>query len=425
MIDVRILQVLRVRKDYNAYRQFVPVVALDPHTKVLLDDYGAYFAKFKSDTIDYDTFVSWFEKFQHPKLKDEQRAVYRQIMRTALQGDMPEGVQDGLLDELRELRLAHQTANTIQRWNEGEIADLSASIAASMEAYKLDKGVSFDAWVQPDLEGFLQQEVDESGLRWPLLALEATTRPLRPGDALILAARPGRGKTSFLAFLLTHWARFTPSGTNIVWVNNEGPGARIYPRLYQAALRCGVRGLVDRNKAGTLHSDYAKAIGRADKIRVLDVHGMNMAQVDVLLEQHSPSIIVFDMLNNIKVQEAGTRTDLDVEARGQWARERGVKYDACVLSTWQLSAAAEGVLYPTMADLKDSKTGLQGACDGIVMLGYSNTPGMESVRGLSIVKTKMQREGAPADPRCEIMFHRDTCQFADLKPEEEEGSIEL
>lgn len=424
MVDVRILQVLRTRKEFSALRQFVPVHALDPHTKVLLDDYAEYFQKFDGADIDYDTFMSWFEKFQHPKLKEEQKAVYRQTMRTALQGEIPDGIKEGLLAELRELRLAHQTAFALQKWNDGDLPDLTGVISRALEQYKLDKGVSEDVWVKPDIEGYLAQERDESGLHWPLLALEATTRPLRPGDFLIAAARPGKGKTSFLAFLLTAWARQLPAPLNIIWLNNEGKGERIYPRLYQSALKTGIRGMLTLNAQGKLHSEYAAAVGRMDRIRVLDIHGMSTSQVDLLLEQHNPGLIVYDMLNNIKVTEHAQRNDLDVESLAQWARERSVKYDAVGIATWQLSAEAEGVLYPPMSALKDSKTGLQGACDGILMLGTSNTPGMESIRGLSMVKTKMQREGTSGDPRCEIMFQRDTCQFSDIK-NEEEGGIEL
>ena len=60
--------------------------------------------------------------------------------------------------------------------------------------------------------------------------------------------------------------------------------------------------------------------------------------------------------------------------------------------------------------LKDSKTGKQGACDGIIMLGSSDDPLMQAKRGISMPKTKSKREGM-SDLREEVTFDADRGRF--------------
>lgn len=107
-----------------------------------------------------------------------------------------------------------------------------------------------------------------------------------------------------------------------------------------------------------------------------------------------------DMIDNIKfggeLANLGSRTDQVLETMYQWARLLAVKYDCAMIATSQTSGDAENVMWPTQAQLKDSKTGKQGAADVIVMMGRVNdNPGS---RYLSTPKNKRKRTGVLVPP---------------------------
>ena len=117
---------------------------------------------------------------------------------------------------------------------------------------------------------------------------------------------------------------------------------------------------------------------------------------------------MMDMIDNIKFPglRADARTDQVLEAKYQWARELSVKYDAPVIETSQVSTEGAGLQFPEMHMLKDSKTGKQGACDVILMIGRSNDPMLEYQRFLSVPKNKLKIEGS-APLRDEVLFNPD------------------
>lgn len=158
-----------------------------------------------------------------------------------------------------------------------------------------------------------------------------------------------------------------------------------------------------------VREEYAAALGgRPGALRVFDVHDMSSHEVEDIMKQYRPGVVLFDMVDNIKfggdTNNNGQRTDQILEAMYQWARLMGVKYDCAVLATSQLSADADGVSYPTLPQLKDSKTGKQGAADVIITIGALNDPVLESSRYIGCTKNKKVRTGKKGSPQQEVFF---------------------
>lgn len=82
----------------------------------------------------------------------------------------------------------------------------------------------------------------------------------------------------------------------------------------------------------------------------------------------------------------------------------GVKHDCATIATSQLSADADGVSYPTLPQLKDSKTGKQGACDVIITIGKLNDPVLENSRYIGTTKNKKVKTGQKSSPMQEVVF---------------------
>ena len=94
------------------------------------------------------------------------------------------------------------------------------------------------------------------------------------------------------------------------------------------------------------------------------------------------------------------------------------KHNSIGIATSQVSADGEGMLYPSQSMLKDSKTGKQGACDFIIILGKNADVQYEGIRYIGIPKNKKRRAGVKSNPRAEVMFNPDICRVSDESDEE-------
>lgn len=420
MIDITLLQVLKHRKNYDRFRSVVNHSAIDQKTSVLLKDFGKYLEGDPDcEVVPTDgAFVSWFN-LQHHTLKDETKTLYKGLLEQ-VSAEAGEAAEAMLIPRLVELDLAYQVGCATQRYNDGEEFDFTEFVRKlSEDAATHSKGRINIPFV--DIGGSLfDDEVNDRGFSWRWDCLNENMRKLRGGDFIIFAARPDSGKTSAIADNATWWAKqleevYPEGGKTILWLNNEGPGKRIQQRILQNALDKGTSELVEMAKAGTLWDAYEYATGGKFRIRVLDIHGWRTWQVEELLRRVPPGLVIFDMIDNIRFDGAlsngGSRTDQVLESMYQWARDLAVLHDCPIIATSQTSGDAEGMAYPLMGMLKDSKTGKQGACDAIITMGESLSDGMASVRFIGQTKNKLQLEGKPKSCRAELILKSATGRF--------------
>lgn len=348
----------------------------------------------------------------------EAKAAHAAMVRAACASDVDDSTREGIVRVLMENRYANVAAQALIDYRAGKEVDLLALGQLHLNDLKLAlKTVdNIGGFIDTDIGDILTRMNDvKHGFKWRLDPLRRCMRPLQYGDFGIVAGRPDKGKTSFLASELTYLAPQLPEGRPILWLNNEGPGERIYPRLYQAALGITYTELVQHFQSGKLQQMYADVIGDPFRIRVKDVHGFNIGQIERVIEEQEPGIVVYDMIDNIKGFGDAARTDLMLEKMYQHCREFSVLYEHVGIATSQISNDGDGLLYPLMHMLKDSKTGKQGACDFQIMLGASNDPMMQSIRGIGIVKNKLMIPGQPKDPREEVQFNEATSRYTAIQ----------
>ena len=391
----------------------MPQHTLATNTRTILADYGKFFREYPDvQAIDEEPFWLWFKSFSHPNLKPDTLAYYHAIIKQIQQPVSPE-LESGLMARLVAADTASKLADVLTRYNDGEEIDLGAALRATVEQFELDTNRKVRTpWVKDDIADLLQDDAHDRGLHWRNPDLALSMRPLRPGDFGIIAARPDVGKTTFCSDELTNFAAqlkdlYPDEPRSILWFNNEGPGKRIVSRLYQSALDASVTDLITKANAGTINDEYEAAInGPRSMIRVFDIHDFWNHELEDIIRQTPPALILFDMVDNIKfgggANNNGQRTDQLLEAMYQWARVIGVKHDCVVLATSQISADGENLCYPLLSMLKDSKTGKQGAADFILTIGYQSD--FPSTRFLGLTKNKLAREGAPKSPKIETHF---------------------
>jgi replicative DNA helicase len=427
-IELTVLRLLKYRDRCERLHKAVPRHILDPKTQAILDDFVVYFKEFPdASKVRHDEFFTWFRAFRHPKLTDEQAAVYDKMLQQ-VQIDVSSEVESGLMERLVAADTAYQVAALLQRWNDGDEVPLYSELVHLVERYEqqTERKVRLP-WVQDRIEDLLLAEENDTGLHWRLDALNTAMRPLRGGDFVVVAGRPDKGKTSFLTDQLTFMARQVHDMYNgqrsIVWLNNEGPGRRIKQRCYQSALNLTVPDLVEVHKMRAtdqryrhlLDQQYAETAGSLDIIKVMDIHDMWSHEVEEILRNVPAGLVVWDMIDNVKfgggTTNGGERTDQLLEAMYQWVRILSVKYDIPMIATSQISAEGDGLPYPTLPMLKDSRTGKQGAAEAIITLGASNDPILASSRFIGCTKNKLARAGAAKDPRVEVFFDGDRGRY--------------
>ncbi len=416
-LDLTILRLLRTKDRYDLYIRAVPMDVLEPHTRILLDDYGKWYAETNGAPVTAEDFLPWF-LLAHPKLKPEPKALLTSIIKNSHE-NVPEGVEQGILARLEDARQASALTSLLERYNAGEEVSIMRTVASLAESVPMDRASLPEA--DFNIDRMLDDEQNDWGFSWPQDAINASMRGLRPGDFGIIGARVDIGKSSKIAHAVAHWAPqvdqlFPGQERTIIWLNNEGPGNRLNQRLVNATLNMNMQELVEARASGrNLWDEVLKAWGGRRVVTVYDVHDRPMSFLEDIVRRTKPAIVVVDMLDNVPfdgaVGNGGQRTDQILEAAYQRSRIWAVKYDCTVLATSQLSADAAGNLFPGMHLLSNSKTGKAGAADFIMMVGASDDPLLRNSRWLSLPKNKLARSGGPKDPRIEVPFDGPRSRF--------------
>jgi replicative DNA helicase len=413
-LDLTLLRLMKHRSKFERLIAGLPEGGLEDTTTVLLHDFRLFFKEFPdAKCIEYDTFMVWFKEFRHPQFDESRHAMFDAIMQRAAEDISPE-VEDGLMERLVSAEASFEVVSIVEQWNNGGEFDLLTRLKDSVETFErnMERKVK-TPFVEDSIEDMLQEDDDDTGLHWRLNCLNMSMRPLRGGDFGIIAARPDKGKTTFLTSELANMVRQLPRNDEgavapILWFNNEGPGKRIKQRYYQSLLGCTIPEMVELLKAGKLGPSLMEATGGVDPnlaLRIVDVHDARSHEIENIIRTHPPSLVVLDMIDNIHFSGVaannGQRTDQMLEAMYQWARNLAVKYDAPFLATSQISADGDGLPYP----------GKQGAADFIITLGALNDPHMDGFRYIGMTKNKLHRSGGSKDPRTEVIFDMEKARY--------------
>lgn len=438
--DHTLLQIMKDRKKYYQLKRLLNPKSVDAHTMAILNAYDGFF-KLDEECLTIPVsggFQTWFFLSKGDKLGDEARAILSAMFKQA-DKEPNEFAKKIIVKQILQADLAVKTTEIMDRYHNDEDIDPAVELSAIFNAYTISMEGQSKQFEFVELnEDLFHEDENNEGLqpRWP--CLQMYMRPWRGGDFLIFAARPDSGKTSAIADNIT-WmgpqvaasnaARFVeweessapdedkPKERIILWLNNEGPGKRILKRVVQAAFGVPMSKIIEKQNAGTLWQEYEILMGgNRHVIKVKDIHGWSAAMVEELIKSTNPMLVIYDMIDNIQftngVSNGGTRTDQLLEAMYAWGRNMAVIYDHVGLATSQTSGDAAELSYPLMHMLKDSKTGKQGACDAIIMMGNKEADAsQEAMRWISTPKNKLALEGMGKSPRAEVMFDYATSRF--------------
>lgn len=408
---------MRERSKYRQLRGAVPDAMVGQETVSLLAWFGAYFNAYpEHEYIQTDALLALFHT-RASGCTAEQIAIMR-VLINRLDETVDPDVVKGITAQLYERDFAGRAAAILNKYDAGDDVDITYELnrMASENMRRLSASTPA-SYIDAPIEEILGDFATDRGLKLPTHLLHDHVGGLLGGDTVLVSARVDKGKTSLVAAALAHFAPQLKdlgwSGRPMLWLNNEGSGRRIIPRIYQAALKMTFNEIVELSNQGKLRSLYSQAIC-GEEIRVKDMHGANLSELEQVIEEMNPCVVVYDMLANFRVPGGGGGNKAEnIETLGQEVREMAVRHDHVCLETAQVSIEGDNMLYPQYGAIKDSKTALQGAVDVMLMMGALNNPLLDTARGFSTPKNKRHMAGKPSYVQGEVFFDKERCVFTD------------
>lgn len=224
------------------------------------------------------------------------------------------------------------------------------------------------------------------GLRWRLNSLNKALGSLRKSNFGFVFARPETGKTTFVADIASYCIDQIPENLTgpVVWVNNEEDGKIVYEKVLRSYY--GITDEVYQHNPKNWIENFIT--DTKDRFIFVDSASISKSQVEMLLRQYKPKLLIVDQIDKIKGFKTDERNDLRLGAIYQWFREKA-KEHCPVIGVCQADGSAEGKKWLTMDNVAESKTAKQAEADFIIGIGKTNTEGLSFIRHLNISKNKL------------------------------------
>jgi hypothetical protein len=395
-MELDILKLLSTKDNYNKYNTLIVTDRLSEEFKLIIESLEEYFEESTTTEVDWDSFYTWYTVIKHPALSSSKSAVIKEICDRLKTMPSPTG--------------SSALKNFSLRDHAAQIGDMAFEIVDGNPKYTLD---DMDALIlscirsQEDLSGAERDDHESSGdllkrlgslkhgrtFDWRLNELQTSVGPIKQGDFIIIGARPDSGKTTFLASEGTFLASQLVDDECVLWFNNEEAIERIRGRQTQAALNW-TQAEILHDPVATVDA-YTKALGgNIERLKVIDKTFMSINDIDRALQRNNAKIIIIDQLWKLRGFERESSSDIDRYAMlASYLRDLAKKHGP-IIGTSQIDEKAEGVRYPDMGRLYNSKTAVQGEADVILMIGrdHDESP---NVRFISTPKNKLSL----GDPR--------------------------
>lgn len=412
MIDLDVLLILKNKSEYERYSRFIKPSSLGEEAHNIFKSMGEWW-KYNPTAlyIDWKMFASWFCLVRYAKMDKTKLDVYRALFEKLETSPTPASTDvKALMEGLATRDYAARIADKALRISDGDFSEDFGEIADLVDQRntaigKMDK---FDKYIlTPTLAGL--ESASSPGIKWRLKCLNESCGDIRTGDFIVFGKRPDTGGTTLLSSEITFMAPQLDEDTHVLWCNNEEEGNKVFKRIVQSASAIP-SSLLEANLPDALDK-YTKAMGRADKIIMLNKADLHIRDVEAVLKQYKVGLIVFDQL--WKVHGFDTEAGNEVTRQTMlfnWGRELAKQYGP-VITVHQADGTAEGVKWIDMSKLYGSKTGIQGEADAIIMMG--RLPETGNTRYIYVPKNKLKGGTDPSlrNGRFEIEIQPDIARF--------------
>lgn len=416
-LDRNILVALMPRIKYRSLIGAVPMSMLDGHTQAMLNWFDSYFKAYPdSNCIDLNALMTYMRL--RGNMDAAQLAVTTAII-DQLRTPVDPNVIANTQNQLEELAFTGKAGAVLAAYNDNEDVDVTFELQKlASEARKRIDTSSGAKWADGDILDYILADADDAGIKlnsFPVLA--ARIKGLHGGHNICVAAPTDKGKTSLLMRICADSApqaiEMYPDRP-LLYLINEGQAETLTPRMYQSVLNVTRKKLEEMARDGTLLPAYIAKVGRRDAIRLVNTHGMNMAQVSRVIDAHNPYMVVSDMTGRTRANGNSTGGGNDTaQLEDVWNsyRELSAMNDFIHMGTIQVSGEGMDMLYPPLTAMQNTKVGVQTTLDLAIMMGALVNPEMHLLRGISTPKNKLARSGCSSTNEVQLYFTPETNEW--------------
>lgn len=383
MIELQLLKGLSIKDNYDSYRRSLNDKTLSMESLLILKDYEVYFElNPEHKEIDFSLFVPWFFNARHPFLDEKAIQEYRLVLQRLAECEVNTNEINTLFVGFQKKELYEELKNDLHTNQDISI------IKGKLEQFETDN-VKEDETENMDLKEALEATQRSNGYKWRLQPLQDYFKGgLILGDFILVAGYVGSGKTSFIASELSYMSQQLQGEQRAYWLSNEGDKKAIIPRLYCATLNCTAEDLTNKTEQAILA--YTQRMnGDSNRIIVMNIQGWTAKDIEKLVKQKKPAILVVDLLDHINGFDKFVNKESSFEKYNrlyQWTRELATKH-CPVIGVSQLNGDGEDNMFPNMSSLRGSRVDKQAAVT--FQLNIGKKIGEDTTRYLSIVKEKL------------------------------------
>ena len=386
------------RATYRALSGAVPTSMLDGNTQTLLAWFNSYFATYPdAEYLNVDALMTYIRL--RGNLDPAQLAVTTAIV-DQLRVPISSEIITQTCNQLEELAFAGRAGALLQQYNDNVEIDLTFELQKlATESRKRIDTTSGAKWADGDVLDYILADADDAGYRFNLFPqLANTIKGIHGGHNLCVAAPTDRGKTSLMMAICADFAAqavVLHPDRPLLYCVNESTAETLTPRFYQSVLKVTRAELEVMARSGTLMPAYLAKVGRRDAVRIVNIHGMTVAQVSRIIDAHNPYLVVTDMTGRVRANGNGGGSNDIAQLECVWNgfRELAAMGDFIHLGTAQISAEGMGMLYPPLTALQNSKVGIQTTLDLALWMGSVENPDAHYLRGICTPKNKLARTG--------------------------------
>jgi len=403
-IDVHLLKALTNKTRFYSLKDSIPEEMFAADTIAMLGWFGLYYSKNpEHQWIDLELLCTMMKLQASTTSQDEDAkkanmAISERIIQQ-LQAPVDDDKIATVVNQLEELRFRGKVGRVLADYDSGADIDVTYEIQQITEQSRsVLLGAGGAGWAQANIGDYLQATDPDAGIKLNALPqLASRLRGLIAGDNIALAAPTDAGKTSLLCRIAAESAKQSRAlygERPLLYLVNEGTAETIVPRIWQAVTGLLRSEMVALHNEGKLVPLYTSLVGAWDAIRVQEIHGMTLGQVERIIQAHKPYMVITDMTGRIDTGKPNMAEHTAAEYVWNAMREKAAQNKFIHMGTIQVSAEGSETLHPPITALQNSKIGVQTTLDLLMIMGIiRNDPMQENMRGLWTPKNKMGLEG--------------------------------
>ena len=258
------------------------------------------------------------------------------------------------------------------------------------------------------------------GLSTGLIDLDGKLGGLRPGQLIIVAGRPGMGKTA-MALQIAH--EIASTGTPTLVLSMEMPAIELAAREVARVAKLSVADMM----RGKLHSDddwaaLTHGMSRVKELPMLvdEQGGLSFveaaAKIRLARRKHSIGLAVLDYLQLMHGDGDNRNQELEGITRGLKALSKELGIPIIALSQLSRKCEERTNKRPMLSDLRESG-GIEQDADVVLMIYRDEVYNQDSEdKGTAEIIIAKQRQGPTG--RIRTVFHGEYASFADFAGEQ-------